>query len=162
MNREVILTEEGYNRLQEELEQLQTVRRREVAERIKEAREFGDISENSEYEDAKNEQAMVEGRIIHLETQLRSAQVIDVAHVSTETVSVGVRVTIKDAKAKANVEYLIVGSGESDPRNGMISSESPIGRALLGKKKGEKVSVGTAKGAVHYSIVKIEARDHAK
>jgi transcription elongation factor GreA len=160
MEREVVLTEEGYKKLQEELDQLSTVRRREVAERIKEAREFGDISENSEYEDAKNEQAMVEGRILHLESQLRNARVVDVEHVSTESVSIGVRVTIKDVKGKKNLEYKIVGAGESDPRKGMISNESPVGRALIGHKKGDKVTVPTAKGAVQYQVVKIEAGEH--
>lgn len=161
MEREVVLTEEGYKKLQEELELLSTVRRREIAERIKEAREFGDISENSEYEDAKNEQAMVEGRVLHLENQLRNARVVDVDHVSTEAVSIGVKVTIKDVKGRKSVEYMIVGSGESDPRRGLISNESPVGRALLGRKKGEKVTVPTAKGAVQYQVMKIEAGDHA-
>ena len=160
MDREVVLTEEGYKKLQEELDQLSTVRRREVAERIKEAREFGDISENSEYEDAKNEQAMVEGRILHLESQLRNATVVDVEHVSTESVSIGVRVTIKDVKGKKSLAYKIVGAGESDPRKGMISNESPVGRALIGHKKGDKVVVPTAKGQVQYQVMKIEAGDH--
>ena len=160
MDREVVLTEEGYRKHQDELTHLQTVRRREVAERIKEAREFGDISENSEYEDAKNEQAQVEGRILHLESQLRNARVVDIEHVSTESVSIGVRVTIKDVKGKKSLEYGIVGSGEADPRNGLISAESPVGRALLGRKKGEKLTVPTAKGSVQYQVVKIEARDH--
>lgn len=160
MDREVVLTEEGYKKLQDELDQLSTVRRREVAERIKEAREFGDISENSEYEDAKNEQAMVEGRILHLESQLRNARVVDVEHVSTESVSIGVRVTIKDVKGKKSLEYKIVGAGESDPRKGMISNESPVGRALIGHKKGDKVTVPTAKGQVQYQVMKIEAGEH--
>ena len=117
MDREVILTEEGYAKLKEEIEYLSTTKRREVAERIKEAREFGDISENSEYDDAKNEQAQLEYRIQSLEQKLRNARVVDTEHVSTDTVSIGARVTLKDTKSKATREYSIVGSAEADPKN---------------------------------------------
>jgi transcription elongation factor GreA len=160
MDREVILTEEGYARLREEIEYLSSDKRREVAERIKEAREFGDIAENSEYDDAKNEQAQLEYRIQSLEQKLRNARVVDTEHVSTETVSIGARVTLKDVKTKATHEYSIVGSAEADPRNGRLSNESPVGRALLGKRKGEKVTVPAPRGALQYQVVKIEAGDH--
>lgn len=157
MDREVILTEEGYRKLKEEIEHLSTVKRREVAERIKEAREFGDISENSEYDDAKNEQAQVESRIQMLEQKLRNARVVDTEHIATDTVSIGARVTLKNTKSKEEVEYSIVGSTEADPRNRRLSSESPVGKALLGRKKGEKVNVPAPRGAIEYQIVKISA-----
>ena len=155
MDREVILTEEGYTKLKEEIEYLSTTKRREVAERIKEAREFGDISENSEYDDAKNEQAQVEYRIQSLEQKLRNARVVDTEQVSTETVSIGARVTLKDTKSKATRNYSIVGSAEADPKNGRLSNESPVGKALLGSKKGEKVTIPAPRGALEYQIVKI-------
>jgi transcription elongation factor GreA len=157
MDREVILTEEGYRKLTEEIEHLSTVKRREVAERIKEARDFGDISENSEYDDAKNEQAQLEYRIQSLEQKLRNARVVDTEHVSTEAVSIGARVTLKDLKNKGTLEYAIVGSAEADPRNHRLSNESPVGKALLGKKKGDKVTIPAPKGALQYQIVKIQA-----
>jgi transcription elongation factor GreA len=161
MEREIVLTEEGFRKLKEEIEYLSTSKRREVAERIKEAREFGDISENSEYDDAKNEQAQLEYRIQSLEQKLRNARVVDAEHVSTESVSIGAKVTVKDLKSKSNMEYSIVGSAEANPRVGRLSNESPIGKALLGRKKGEKVTVPTPRGSVMYQIVKIEAGDHA-
>lgn len=160
MEREVVLTEEGYNKLKEEIEHLQTVKVREVAERIKEAREFGDISENSEYDDAKNEQAQVAARIITLEQQLRNARVVDAEHVSTESVSIGARVTVKDLATKKNTEFSVVGSAEADPRAHRLSSESPLGKALLGKKKGEKVNVATPRGAMEYQVMKIQPGGH--
>lgn len=156
MEREVVLTEEGYNKLKVEIEHLQTVKVREVAERIKEAREFGDISENSEYDDAKNEQAQVAARIIMLEQQLRNARVVDAENVSTESVSIGARVTVKDLASKKNSEYSVVGSAEADPRAQRLSSESPLGKALLGKKKGEKLTVTTPRGAMEYQVMKIQ------
>ena len=160
MEREVVLTEEGYNKLKEEIEHLQTVKVREVAERIKEAREFGDISENSEYDDAKNEQAQVAARIIMLEQQLRNARVVDAENVSTESVSIGARVTVKDLATKKNTEYSVVGSAEADPRAHRLSSESPLGKALLGKKKGEKLTVTTPRGALEYQVMKIQPGGH--
>ena len=160
MEREVVLTEEGYNKLKVEIEHLQTVKVREVAERIKEAREFGDISENSEYDDAKNEQAQVAARIIMLEQQLRNARVVDAENVSTESVSIGARVTVKDLATKKNNEYAVVGSAEADPRAHRLSSESPLGKALLGKKKGEKLMVTTPRGAMEYQVMKIEPGGH--
>ncbi len=160
MDREVILTEEGYAKLTEEIEYLTTVKRREVAERIKEAREFGDISENSEYDDAKNEQAQLFYRIQSLEQKLRNARVVDTEHMSTDTVSIGARVTLKDTKSKATREYSIVGSAEADPKNQKLSNESPVGKALLGKKKGEKVTIPAPRGAIIYQIVDIQAGEH--
>ena len=157
MDREVILTEEGYEKLQEEIEHLSTVKRREVAERIKEAREFGDISENSEYDDAKNEQAQIEHRIQQLEQKLRNARVVDTEHLSTESVSIGARVTLKEGRKKSTIEYTIVGSSEANPREGRLSNESPVGKALLGHKKGEKVDIPAPRGTITYTIVKIEA-----
>jgi len=157
MDREVILTEEGYRKLTEEIEHLSTVKRREVAQRIKEARDFGDISENSEYDDAKNEQAQLEYRIQSLEQKLRNARVVDTEHVSTEAVSIGARVTLKDLKNKGTLEYAIVGSAEADPRNHRLSNESPVGKALLGKKKGDKVTIPAPKGALQYQIMRIQA-----
>jgi transcription elongation factor GreA len=160
MEREVVLTEEGYNKLKVEIEHLQTIKVREVAERIKEAREFGDISENSEYDDAKNEQAQVAARIIMLEQQLRNARVVAPENVSTESVSIGARVTVKDLATRKNNEYAVVGSAEADPRAHRLSSESPLGKALLGKKKGEKLMVTTPRGAMEYQVMKIEPGGH--
>ena len=160
MDREVILTEEGYRKLKDEIEHLSTVKRREVAERIKTAREFGDISENSEYDDAKNEQAQLESRIQMLEQKLRNARVVDTEHIGTDTVSIGAHVTLKNTKSKETVEYSIVGSAEADPRNRRLSNESPVGKALLGRKKGEKVTIPAPRGAIEYQIVKIEAGAH--
>ncbi len=164
MDREVILTQEGYAKLQEEIEHLSTTKRREVAERIKEAREFGDISENSEYDDAKNEQAQLELRILTVAQKLRNARVVDTGHVSTEAVSVGAHVTLRSPGKKkrgrrATVQYNIVGSSEADPKNGRLSNESPVGKALLGRKVGEVVTIPAPRGAIEYEIVKIEAGD---
>lgn len=155
MDREVILTEEGHAKLKDEIEYLSGTKRREVAERIKEAREFGDISENSEYDDAKNEQAQVEYRIQQLEQKLRNARVVDTEHLPKDTVSIGSLVTLKDINAKKTREYAIVGSAEADPKKQRLSNESPVGRALLGRKKGETVTIPVPRGAIEYQIVKI-------
>jgi transcription elongation factor GreA len=154
MQKDVILTPEGLEKLKQEIEHLATTRRREVAERIKEAREFGDITENSEYDDAKNEQAMLEQRIAQLEDKLRSAQVIDASELKNDVVRVGTRVSGKDEKNKA-FEYTIVGSTEADPANKRLSNESPVGKALIGRKKGDTVSVPAPKGERKLTIVKI-------
>ena len=159
MPKDVILTPEGLEKLQSELDDLQTNKRREVAERIKEAREFGDISENSEYDDAKNEQAMLERQIAELEDKLRSAQVIDETAVTNEVVSVGVTVHVKDQKTDKSVKYKIVGSAEANPSENKLSNESPVGKALLGKKRGELVSVPVPRGpARKLKITKVEAK----
>ena len=154
MQKDVILTPEGLENLKKEIEHLSTTRRREVAERIKEAREFGDISENSEYDDAKNEQAMLEARIAQLEDKLRSAQVIDASELDSSTVRVGSKVSGKDEKGKA-FEYTIVGSTEADPTAKKLSNESPVGKALIGHKKGDKVKVPAPKGERTLTIDKI-------
>ena len=159
MDREVILTEDGYRKLQEEIDYLSGDKRREVAERIKEAREFGDISENSEYDDAKNEQAQIEYRIQALEAKLRNARVVDTEHVSTETVSIGNKVRLKDLTAEREIEYSIVGSAEADPRRGRLSNESPVGKAVLGRSRGDKVTIPAPRGALKYEIVEIGAGD---
>jgi transcription elongation factor GreA len=157
MPKDVILTPEGLAKLQEELESLQTEKRREVAERIKEAREFGDISENSEYDDAKNEQAMLEQRIAQLEERLRSAQIIDANDLSTDVVQVGSVVHVKDEKTGKSAKYTIVGSAEAAPAENKLSNESPVGRALLGKKRNDAVSVPVPKGpARKLKITKID------
>jgi transcription elongation factor GreA len=159
MAKEVILTQHGLDELKAKIEHLSTERRREVAERIKEAREFGDISENSEYDDAKNEQAMLERQISELEEKLRSASVIDEKAVTTEQVSVGVTVHVKDQKTDKSVKYKIVGSAEANPAEAKLSNESPVGKALLGKKRGDTVSVPVPRGpARKLKITKIEAK----
>ena len=157
MQKDVILTPEGLENLKKEIETLSTEKRREVAERIKEARDFGDISENSEYDDAKNEQAMLERQIAELEDKLRGAQVIDEKAVTNEVVSVGVTVHVKDQKTDKSVKYKIVGSAEANPSENKLSNESPVGGALLGHKRGETVSVPVPRGpARKLKITKIE------
>ena len=146
MSKDVILTPEGLQKLKVELEDLQTVRRREVAERIKEAREFGDISENAEYDHAKNEQAMLEQRIAALEEKVRSAQVIDASELSTDVVRVGVTVNVKDEGTGSSDKYTIVGSAEASPADKKLSNESPVGKALLGHKRGDTVDVSLPSG----------------
>ncbi|HVH30699.1 MAG TPA: transcription elongation factor GreA, partial [bacterium] len=134
-----ILTPEGLRRLEEELEHLKTVRRKEVAARIKQSKEFGDLMENSEYEDAKNEQAFVEGRILQLDQMLRNAKVIDNQNTHSDRIAVGSTVRVKELASGDEISYRIVGSAEADPAKDKISDESPVGRALLGKRKGEAV-----------------------
>lgn len=153
--KEVILTVEGLKKHEEELETLKTVKRREVAERIKQAIDFGDISENSEYDDAKNEQAFIEGRIITLEKMLRNARVIDDTE-DREVVSLGTTVVLKDQDFGDEEEYTIVGSAEADPGVNKISNESPVGRAVLGKAKGTVVEVNVPAGVLHYKIIDIK------
>ena len=158
MARELLITPEGLKKLKVELEELQTVRRREVAERIKEAREFGDISENSEYDDAKNEQAMLEQRIAQMEERVRRATVIEKKDIDTSTVSVGVKVHVKDQKSGEGRKFQVVGSAEANPAEEKLSHESPIGKALMGKKRGEVVSVEVPRGPKkQLKITKIEA-----
>jgi transcription elongation factor GreA len=157
MPKEVILTPEGLQRLKDELEQLSTARRREVAERIKEAREFGDITENAEYDDAKNEQAMVESRIATLQEKLRMATVIQARDLSTDVVQIGSVVHVKDEKTGKSVKYTIVGSAEARPEEHKLSNESPVGRALIGRKRNETVAVKVPRGpARKLKITKID------
>jgi transcription elongation factor GreA len=153
--KEVILTVDGLKMLEEELELLKTVKRREVAERIKQAIGFGDISENSEYEDAKNEQAFIEGRILTLEKMLRNAKIIDDENINTSVVSIGSTVLLKDLEYGDQFEYTIVGSVEADPGANKISNESPVGRAILGLTKGNVVEVSVPAGQLKYQIIDI-------
>jgi transcription elongation factor GreA len=155
--KEVILTSEGLERLKEEIEHLSTVKRREVAERIKLAREFGDIAENSEYDDAKNEQAMLEHRIALLEERLAHARVIGADEISSDVVSVGVKVRLRDLDANETVEYTIVGSAEANPAEHRLSNESPVGKAIIGRKKGETVEVSVPRGSLKFKIMDIKA-----
>lgn len=155
MSKDTILTAEGLENLKEELEHLSTARRREVAERIKEAREFGDISENSEYDDAKNEQAMLEAKIASLEEKLRSAQVIDSSDLGTDIVRIGSVVHVKD-ESGTSTKYTLVGSAEANPAERKLSNESPVGKALLGKKRGEEFKVPTPKGERTLKVTKID------
>lgn len=153
--KEVLLTPAGLQKIEEELEMLKSVKRREVAERIKVAISYGDISENSEYEDAKNEQAFVEGRVITLEKMLRNARIIHEDDVDTGVVSIGSTVRLRDIEFKEDVEFHIVGSAESDPADNKISNESPVGRALLGKSVGSMVEVTVPAGTIQYEVLEI-------
>jgi transcription elongation factor GreA len=157
MPRDVILTPEGLVKLKDELEHLQSDGRREVAERIKEAREFGDISENSEYDDAKNAQAMLEAKIATLEERVRAATVVNPEDISSDIVGVGTTVHVKDEKTGKSQKFTIVGSAEVNPAESKISNESPIGRAVLGHKRNDTVSVAVPKGpARKLKITKID------
>ena len=157
MQKDVLLTPEGLEKLKAEIEYLSIDKRREVAERIKEAREFGDISENSEYDDAKNEQAMLESRIAVLEEKLRAATVIDASELDTDIVRVGTKVHVKDQGSGKSIQYTVVGSTEADPSAGRLSNESPVGKALLGHKRNETVKVTLPNGKKReFKITKIE------
>ncbi len=158
MAKEIVLTPQGLEDLKQKIQYLSTERRREVAERIKEAREFGDISENSEYDDAKNEQAMLEKQIADLEDKLRSASVIDKKSVSTDVVSVGATVHVKDQKTDKSVKYTIVGAPEANPAEMKLTNESPVGKALIGRKRGDVVEVPVPRGPKRkLKITKIDA-----
>jgi len=154
-SKEVVLTYEGLKKLEEELDYLKGVKRREIAERIKQALSFGDISENSEYDEAKNEQAYIENKIAQIETMLKRARVIDEDEVSTEKVSIGSKVKLLDIEMDEEVEYMIVGSTEADPANFKISNESPVGSALMGKMKGDTVEVNVPDGVIKFKILEI-------
>jgi transcription elongation factor GreA len=153
---EVLLTQEGYQKLEEELKYLVNVKRREIAKRIKIAREFGDISENSEYDDAKNEQAFIEGRIKEIENMLRNARIVKYDEITGERVSLGTTVELLDTETKEEFSYTIVGSVEADPLNYKISNESPIGKTILGHKAGDIVKVQVPSGITEYEILSIE------
>lgn len=155
MTDEILLTKQGYDKIVAEHEELISVKRKEVAERIKEAISYGDISENSEYDSAKNEQAELEERIHKLENMMRKAKIIDESKMSNDRVSIGLKVKVKLMETKEEYEYIIVGSTEADPFEGRISNESPVGEALLGKKKGEKVEIQVLEGIKHYQILDI-------
>lgn len=155
MAKQVILTSEGLKKLQDELENLKTVRRKENTAAIKRALSFGDLSENSEYDEAKNEQAEIEARIVEIETMLNNANVIDTENIGTDVVSLGSKVKVKDVSDGEEEEYSIVGSTEADPMKGKISDESPVGNALLGHKIGETVTVEAPMGKIEYEIINI-------
>jgi transcription elongation factor GreA len=155
MSEEILLTQEGYDGKVAELDELITVKRLEVAERLKEAISYGDISENSEYDSAKNEQADLEEKINKLEHIIKNAKIIDDKAIRHDRVNLGVKVKVKNAKTKEEVEYTIVGSAEADPFEGRISNESLVGSALLGKKVKEKITVQVPDGAVKYEILSI-------
>jgi transcription elongation factor GreA len=155
--KEVILTAEGYENLQQEIEYLRNDKRREVAERIRVAREFGDIAENAEYDDAKNEQAMLEHKIAQLEERLLTARVISKKEISKDTVSVGSKVVLRDVAARKEFEYHIVGSAEANPAQNKLSNESPVGKAIIGHKKGDVVEVSAPRGALRFKILEIKA-----
>jgi len=151
-DKEIILTRDGLKKLEDELDDLKTVHRREVNERIRQAKEFGDISENAEYEDAKQEQAFVEGRILKLESMIRNARIIDQSDYVADEVHLGAIVKVTEVSAKTSHEFTIVGSAEADPKNARLSNESPVGRALMGRKAGEIVDVTTPRGQMKYRI----------
>ena len=153
---EVILTQEGFNKLEEELNYLKTEKRTEIAERIKVARGFGDLSENSEYDEAKNAQAENEQQIAELEVKIRNAKVIDSSEIDTKTVQIGNLVKLYDEEFEEEIEYTIVGSTEVNLAENKISNESPIGKALLGRKKGEVVDVDAPDGIIKFKILAIK------
>lgn len=154
-NKQVILTYEGVKKVEEELEYLKTVKRKEVTQKIKVALSFGDLSENSEYDEAKNEQAFVEGRIATLENMLKNAKIIDDDDIKTDVVSVGCVVKVKDLEFDDEMEFTIVGSAEADPMQMKISNEAPIGMGLLGKRIGEKAEIPVPDGVTVYEILEI-------
>lgn len=154
--RDIVLTEEGYNKLEEELKYLKGPKKMEVAERIKIAREFGDISENSEYDEAKNEQALLEAKILEMENTLRHAKVVDEDEVSTRKAGVGTLVTVHDFEFDEEIAYGIVGATEVNMAENKISNESPVGKALIGRKKGDIVEVETPGGVAKYKILSIK------
>ncbi len=153
--KQVMLTEEGLRKLEEKLEHLKTVRRTEVSERIKQAISFGDISENSEYEDAKNEQAFIEGEIMTIENMLRNSKIIEEGQ-NTDTVMMGSTVVLKDIEFDEDLEYTIVGSAEADPMEARISDESPVGKAVLGHRVGDIVDVTVPAGVLKYEVLEIK------
>lgn len=155
MEKQILLTDEGLQKLKDELDELKTVKRKEIAEKIKGALSFGDLSENSEYDEAKNDQAIMEARIAEIEAILKNVKVIDESEIDTKTVSVGSKVTLKDLETDEKVEYKIVGSNEANPLEGKISDESPVGKGILGCKVRQKVEIETPGGVSKYQIMKI-------
>ncbi|MDP4120250.1 MAG: transcription elongation factor GreA [Bacillota bacterium] len=155
MQKQVLLTVEGLKNLEEELDILKTVKRKEIAEKIKVALSFGDLSENSEYDEAKNDQAIVESRIAQIEGILKNVKIIDEDDITTESIHVGTKVKVHDCEFDEVTTYYIVGSSEADPIKGRISDESPVGRCLIGKKVGETVEVDTPAGIISYEVLEI-------
>ena len=155
MSKQILLTDEGLKKLEAELEELKTVRRKEISEKIKVALSFGDLSENSEYDEAKNDQAQVESRIAQLEGMLKNVKILDEEDIATDVISIGSKIKVEDLSYKEKLEFQIVGSTEADPKNGRISDESPVGLALLGHKTGDKVSVEAPEGTVNFKVIAI-------
>lgn len=155
MSKQIIVSNEGLKKLQDELEHLKTVKRREVVQAIQKARAFGDLSENSEYDEAKNEQAEIESKIVHLEETLKYAIVLDDKDLGTDKVGVGNKVIIHNIDTDTETEFKIVSTAEADPLKFRISDESPLGKALLGQKKGASINVSTPGGTVKYTITEI-------
>lgn len=155
MSKPILLTDDGLKKYERELEELKTVRRKEIAEKIKVALSFGDLSENSEYDEAKNEQGKVEARIVELEIMLKNAKLIDEDELDTESVYVGSKVKVLDMEYNEEIVYHIVGSTEADPKNGKISDESPAGKALIGKRVGDVVPVEAPAGEISFQILEI-------
>lgn len=156
MNEEMLLTKEGYDKIVAEYDELVSVKRAEVAERIKEAISYGDISENAEYDSAKNEQAELEEKIHKLENMIRKAKIVQDEDVKGDVVNVGLKVKVKDIEAGIEEDFAIVGATESDPFNGKISNESSVGKALIGHKKGDKVVIEIPDGIITYEIISID------
>ena len=155
MEKKTVLTREGFDKLEKELENLKVTRRKEVSERIKKALAFGDLSENSEYDEAKNEQALVETRILEIETLIKNAKVVDDHEIDTNLVYVGCKVLVEDLDRNQQFEYKIVGSSESTPLEGKLSSDSPIGSELLDKKENDIVRIHTPGGIRNFKLLKI-------
>jgi transcription elongation factor GreA len=156
VSKEYLMTREGLLKLETELENLKIVRRKEVAEKIKEALSFGDISENAEYDEAKNEQAELEKRIAKLENMVRNAILIDESLITTDEINVGCRVKLLEVEENEEMEYMIVGAAEADPFDQKISNESPVGRALIGCRVGETIEVTVPDGVIKYQVLAIE------
>ena len=154
--KELIVSSEGLEKLKQELEELKTVRRQEIAEKIETARAFGDLSENSEYDEAKNEQAKVAARIAELEDLIASAEIIDESELKADIINLGSTITLFDCDMEEEIEYSIVGTNEADPMKGRISDRSPIGSAMMGKRAGETVEVTTPGGEIKFKILKVE------
>ncbi len=155
MSKPITLTPDGLKKLENEYEKLTTVTRKEIAEKIKVARSFGDLSENSEYDEAKNEQAKVEARISELEGMLKNYTIIDESAIDKTKVNLGSKVKVLDVEFKEEMVYTIVGRAEADPMNGTISNDSPVGKALIGAKKGQTVTADTPAGELKFKILEI-------
>lgn len=155
MAKQTILTDEGLKNYNDELEYLKTVKRKEVAEKIKVALSFGDLSENSEYDEAKNDQAMLEARISQIESILKNAKIIDESELTNEHIHIGSKVKVHDFDFDEDVVYQIIGSDEADPFNGKLSDESPVGAALIGHQAGDIVEVETPDGIIKFEILEI-------
>ena len=153
VEKEMILTPEGLKKIEDKLEHLKSIRRQEVSERIKQAIGFGDISENSENDDAKNEQAFIEGEILELEKIIRSARLIDTGDIKENEVGIGSTLKLKDIEFGEVDQFIIVGSAEADPINNRISNESPVGRAVLGRRVGDTVTVNSPDGKIKYKVI---------